>query len=253
MEDEKRFDEKRFDLKKLAVPLAIVLIIGLVAGYFLSSIFFTPALTITEIVRQLERNIARMAPGEDGAVLATIEGDVITRKLFDLQLSLFLESAQQHTQEEIVRMRNSPEFQRRFLRQLVENRVILKAMETDPDFQNSPEMMVFMHLTIADGMQKYYLYRKANDLSVSTNVSQEEIGRAYDQLIRDPQLRENLARLPMSEIELRLRQEIVRQRQLQEVREYLDRVRGRLRIETYDEVFGRVTDSDAADLPFLGQ
>ena len=245
-------NEKSFDLRKLAVPLGAVLVIGLVAGYFLSGLFCSAPLTPAEMIRQIEKNIARTAPGEDGSVLASIEGDVITRKLFDLQLNLFLQSGQ-YSQEEIVRRRNSPETQKLFLRQLVENRVVVKAMETEPEFQNNAELMVFLNLAIADGLQKYYLFKKTSASTVSTNVSQEELAQAYNQLNNDPQYHETIARVPFAELLPRLKDEIIRMRRLQEVREQLDKVRNRLRIDINDEVFGKTTDSTNGLPPLFKQ
>jgi len=235
------------ECRKFAVVIGGVLIIGLVAGFFLGGLSSPSSLTPTEIVHRLEKSIARAAPGEEGAALATIEGDTITRKLFDQQLNLFLQSAQSFSQEEIVRRKNDPAFLRQFLDQLVNNRVVLKAIEGDPEMQGNPEMLVFMNLTLADGLQKYYLYKKAGELNISTNVSDQELSEAYDQVRRNPQLAESLNRLPFDEIKLRLSQEIVRQRQMAAIRDHLMSVRDNYRIRVNDEAFGKVPQADATN------
>lgn len=233
------------ECKKLAMLLGIVLVIGLVAGYFLFhfSSASSSAMTPLGLVRQIEAAILRSAPGDDGKVLATIKDESntianITRKLFDLQLNLTLQSAQGASQGEIIQRKNDPAFLKQFLEQLVQSYLILYAMETDPLFTGDPDLLVIMDLLLADGLSKYYLAKKAGESTISTNVSNEEIGQVYNQIRQDPQYAAIIDRLPFEEIKQRLIADIVRRRQLEVVREQIEKVRGALSIKKYDEVFG---------------
>lgn len=235
---------------KAIIAALAALVIGLVLGFLLAG--GSSSLSPMEMVRSLESSIASLIPGDDGALLATIEDEKITRKTFDQQLSLFLRSSQRMSQEEIVKMKNNPTFLKQFLRQLVENRIVLKAMENDPEFVNNPEMYVFMDLSLADGLQKYYLYKKTGSLSIDTNVSEAEIETTYNQLRADPRYAEQLERVPFDRLKTMLSQEILKQRQMKEVRELLDKVKGGFRLHIYDEVFGKttgVTNAPAGTLP----
>ncbi|MDR2734119.1 MAG: hypothetical protein LBC99_05665 [Spirochaetota bacterium] len=227
------------ECKKLAALLGAALVIGLVAGFFLFH-FSSASTSMTPLglVRQIEAAILRAAPGEDGKVLATIEGEALTRKLFDLQLNLTLQSAQGVSQEQIVQRKNDPAFLKQFLEQVVQSRIILHAMETDPVFKGDPDLLVIMDLLLADGLSRYYLSKKASESTVSTNVSNEEVGQVYNQVRQDPQYAAIIDRLPFDEIKQRLIVDIVRQRQVAVVREQLEKVRGELRIFKYDEIFG---------------
>jgi len=225
------------------------LVVGLAAGFLLSG--GASSMSPMEMVRSLESSVARLTPGDDGALLATIEDEKITRKTFDQQLSLFLKSSQRMSQEEIVKMKNNPAFLRQFLRQLVENRIVLKAMESDPEFVSNPELYVFMNLSLADGLQKYYLYKKSGSISIDTNVSETEIEKTYNQLRADPRYAERLDRVPFDQLKSMLSQEIVKQRQMREVRDLLDKVRGGFRTHIHDEVFGKTAGSTNAPAGIL--
>jgi hypothetical protein len=230
-------------LRAYGIWIGAAFVIGLALGYFI-----TPQATSspTEMVRQIDTALARTAPGEDGPMLVSVGEDELTRKVFDLQLNLYLQQFQAaRSQEEIMRAKNNPTFLQGFLEQLIQTRVVLKAMESDPDFQGNPELLTFMSLTLADGIPKYYLFKKSANLSVSTNVTDAEIEQAYNMVRRDPQAAANIDRLPFDEIKRYLSQEIVRQRQTQEVNEHLKKVRDKLSIVRLDEPFGKITPADS--------
>ena len=154
------------------------------------------------------------------------------------------------SQEEIVKMKNCPRFLKQFLRQLVDNRILLKAMEKDPDFMNNPELLVFMNLSLSDALQKYYLYKKAGNISVDTNVSDADVEKAYNQLKADPRYAERLDRVPFDQLKTMLSQEIVKQRQMAEVQDLLNKVKAGFRHSVHDEIFGK-TPHGTNDAPVM--
>jgi len=224
------------------------LVLGFGIGFVISG--GCSGLSPMGMVRSLESRAASLTPGEDGAILATIEDETITRKTFDQQLSLFLTSNQRMSQEEIVKMKNNPRFLKQFLRQLVDNRILLKAMEKDPDFMNNPELLVFMNLSLSDALQKYYLYKKAGNISVDTNVSDADVEKAYNQLKADPRYAERLDRVPFDQLKTMLSQEIVKQRQMAEVQDLLNKVKAGFRHSVHDEIFGK-TPHGTNDAPVM--
>jgi hypothetical protein len=108
-----------------------------------------------------------------------------------------------------------------------------------------------MNLSLADGLQKYYLYKKSGSISIDTNVSETEIEKTYNQLRADPRYAERLDRVPFDQLKSMLSQEIVKQRQMREVRDLLDKVRGGFRTHIHDEVFGKTAGSTNAPAGIL--
>jgi len=190
-----------------------------------------------EIVGMLDKMIEKSTPGDKGPVLAKIEDDVIYKKIFDLKLDMILKNTPRMSPQAQLRARNNPKLLKGYLQTMVSSKVILKEMMTDPSFKKDPEFLLFINITMVEAIQKYYLNKKLGG-SISTNVTQKEIGVLYDKMMKIPRYRKIFSRIPMKRVNRVLTSEILKQRQQKAIQSVMGKLQGKYRIDLKDHLLG---------------
>lgn len=188
----------------------------------------------SEMVRKLEEAIYARAKGDRGPKLAIVENEVIYKKLFDLQLDFVLKLQKKMSAADQLKIRKDADTLKRMLRSMTFRKLILHEIESDPEFKNDPEFLLFIYLKLAEGIQEYYLAKKLGD-RVNAEVSDKDIEELYNKYNQDPRYRERFARMDMKTIRRLLRSQILQQRQAQLLQEQLLKLQGKYKVDMKEE------------------
>jgi len=192
------------------------------------------------LVASLEKMIGASIPGDKGRVLATLEGDNIYKKVFDLQLEMFLQNQGKLTPAQQIKMKNDPAFLKKFLNNMIYTKIIIKEMSNDSAYKNNTELTVFLHLALSEALKQYYISKKTST-NFDTNVSSKEIETLYNKMKKVPRYRKLFSRAPMDKIKQLLKSQILQQRQQMLMQQTLDKLKSKYRIDLKDNAFGRAS------------
>ncbi len=189
------------------------------------------------LVSSLEGMILKSIPGDKGKVLAALEGDKIYKKVFDLQLDMFLQNQGKLSPVQQVKMKNNPAFLKKFLDNMIYTKIIVKEMANDATYKNNTEMIVFLHLALSEALKQYYISKKTSH-GFDTNVSSKEIETLYNKMKKVPRYNKLFSRAPMDKIKQLLKSQILQQRQQLLMQQTLDKLKSKYRIDLKDNAFG---------------
>lgn len=201
--------------------------------------------SVVGMLSALEKQILAKTPGDNGAVLAVVEGEKLYRKMFDLQLDMVLQNTRGLSEAQQLKAKNDPDILKQYLQQMVMNKVIQMELAKDRKMLEDPEFMIFLDMTMSKAIQEYYLMKKLGS-QMNTNVSDVELNQAYATLNKDPKYRARLARIPMAQIRQVLRGQILQQRQKKLLQEQMLKMQGKYRIDIRDEQLTGGAASSAA-------
>lgn len=225
-------NSKKIDVKILiAGALVIGLALGFLGGFMLKG---GGDASIVSYLETLETKIASSIKGGKGPVVATIEGSEIYKGVFDRKYDLFVDNLPLEPDKK-VQVKSNSKMLLQFLGGLVESEVLLKSLKDDTAFLTDPEFLVYLSLKTVQTVQEYYLVKKIEG-KVDQNITKEQYDAAYNQLKADPRYAQALQRIPADKIQDELKKQILRQRQMAEVKVLSDKLKQGFRIKTFDDV-----------------
>jgi hypothetical protein len=210
---------------------------GLIAG----AMFFVVFLSIAgcgsssdpfSLIERFQEIMAEQGTGK-GEIIAKIEGTPIYKNVFDMQVDMALKYSGMSPEEQL-RERNDIESQKQMLESAVLSQAIMEDMRNDPEILNDPEFIVFINMTLMQGLQQYYIAKKL-DTRISMEVTAQDIAREYDELIKNPQFRDQLSRAPKAEVDRALSRQVLQRRRQSAMQKLLLDLQGKYRITKYEE------------------
>ena len=228
---------------KLPSKLIIIAAGCLVAGFILSFLMFGSAGTSNpvSIINSLEKAIESRSPGSQGKVLASVDGDPIHQKLFDLQLDFLLKySAGQLSSKQQLMRKNSPEYLRKFLNKMISIKLIINDIQSDSKFKNDTKFLIFVYSSLLEAVQKYYMHTRVspeNNMSIDTKISEKEIAAYYNKLRKDPKYRNVVAKTPFKKLRQVIERQIIQRRQQQALLIIMDKLKSQSKIIYKDDAF----------------
>ena len=180
-----------------------------------------------------------------GEVLATVEGTPIYKNVFDMQVDMALKYSGL-TPEQQLQQRNDLDNLKQMLESAVLSQAIFEDMRQDPEILNDPEFIVFINMTIMQGLQQYYLARRLEG-RINMEVTQQDIANEYDELIKNPQFRDQLNRMPKAEVDRLLSRQVLQRRQQAAMQRLLLDLQGKYRITKYEDKLSGIADVETGE------
>jgi len=216
----------------VAVAVVIGLVVGLAGGYLIASGYGGGASSVLSFIDAMENKIASSITGGHGPVVAAVEGTEIYKNVFDRKFDLFVDNLPLSPDRK-VKVKSNSKMLNQFLNGLVDNLVLLKSLKEDTQFLNDTDFLIYLNLKTVQTVQEYYILKKIGH-KIDQNVSEKEYSTGYKQLQKDPRASRVLTRMNMDQIKKYIKQQIIRQRQMQAVKAFSDKLKQGYRIKTYD-------------------
>lgn len=181
----------------------------------------------------LEAKLARAHAAAPGPVVAKIEDSTISKALFEKKYAIFIDTLGL-SDDGLKSMQTNKSMRARFLSALVEDQVFLRDFRQQQGFQHDPGFLVFLEMKLHQAVKEYYLLEKIG-AGVDKKVDDKEIGELYDRLKAEPRYANAFSRMELAEVRELIRRRIIQERQLALAKAYLDKLKMRYRIETFED------------------
>lgn len=186
---------------------------------------------ISSMIDSLEARLARAHAA--APVVAKVEERTISKALFEKKYAIFIDTLGL-SDDGLKSMRTNKTMRARFLNALVEDQVFLRDFRQQQGFQQDPGFLVFLEMKLHQAVKEYYLLEKVG-AGVDKKVDDKEIGEMYDRLKKEPRYEQAFSRMEMAQVKELIARRIVQERQLGMAKSYLDKLKMRYRIETFED------------------